>query len=92
MPVYELVQTYEETYWPLGLFPSIQEANATVCRYLEKNGEPPRETRFEPGSRIILELKIRHWGLDSSDEKAWQRVWLIKWDEMLDIATWEEGT
>ena len=92
MPVYELVEDHEETYWTLGLFPSIQEANQAVLQYTEKNGEPPRETRFEAGSRIILELKIRQWGLDSTDEKAWQRVWINKWDEDLEVSTWEERT
>jgi len=92
MPVYELVELQEETYWTLGLFPSVQEANHAILQYIKKTGEPPRETRFEVGSRIILELKIRQWGLDSTDEKVWQRAWINKWNEMLDIETWEEGT
>lgn len=85
--VYELSDASDdETYWPLGIFLSLEDAIAAVEGCEEPWGLPDHET----DDYCKLAINERPIGFGGAGKCVWKRTWVERYCEETDDSQWHQ--
>jgi hypothetical protein len=87
--VYEIVDaSNDETYWPLGMFLTLDDAVLAIDTDYLESGSPLHEDRFD-SEYITIEIRERAIGLSRNEKVVWSRSWSQQYSVDTDEYVWE---